>query len=46
METNPTDDLDLIESEAEPLNVADVEDPDLFLDLEDDDGYGSEDDDF
>ena len=43
METNPTDDLDLIASEAEPL---DVEDPDLFLDLEDDDGYSSEDDDF
>jgi hypothetical protein len=43
METNPTDDLDLSESGAEPL---DVEDPDLLLDLEDDDGYADDDDDF
>ena len=42
MEREP-DDLDLSASE-EPLDT-DVEDADLFLGLEDDDGYGDEDDD-
>jgi hypothetical protein len=43
METNPPDDLDITESEADPLDT-DVEDDDLFVGLEDDDGYGDDDD--
>jgi hypothetical protein len=45
MERNPPDDLDLIESEADPPDT-DVEDPDLFVGLEDDDGYADDDSDF
>jgi hypothetical protein len=43
METNPPDDPDLTEAEADPL---DTNDADLFADLEDDDGYGDDDSDF
>jgi hypothetical protein len=42
METNPPDDPDLVESEADPLDT-DLDDADLFVDLEDDDGYGDDD---
>jgi hypothetical protein len=41
--SNPPDDPDMIEPDADPLDT-DVEDADLFLGLEDDDGYGSDDD--
>jgi hypothetical protein len=43
--SNPPDDPGIIEPDADPLD-ADVEDADLFLGLENDDGYGSDDDDF
>jgi hypothetical protein len=42
--SNPPDDPDMIEPDADPLDT-DVEDADLFLGLEDDDGYSSEDED-
>jgi hypothetical protein len=42
--SNPPDDPDMIEADADPLDT-DVEDADLFLGLEDDDGYNDEDDD-
>jgi hypothetical protein len=42
--SNPPDDPDMIEADADPLDT-DVEDADLFLGLEDDDGYSDEDDD-
>jgi hypothetical protein len=45
METNPPDDLDLLASEADPLEP-DVDDAVLFAGLEDDDGYGDDDSDF
>ena len=45
METNPLDDPDIVESEADPLD-SDLEDADLFVGLENDDGYGDEDDEF
>jgi hypothetical protein len=45
MERIPPDDLDLTESELEPLDT-DVDDADLFAGLEDDDGYGDDDSDF
>jgi hypothetical protein len=41
--TNPPDDPDMIEADADPLDT-DVEDADLFLGLEDDDGYSGDDD--
>jgi hypothetical protein len=41
---NPPDDPEMIELDADPLDT-DVEDADLFLGLEDDDGYPDEDDD-
>jgi hypothetical protein len=40
--SNPPDDPDMIEPDADPLDT-DVEDADLFLGLEDDDGYGDDD---
>ena len=43
--SNPPDDPDMIEADADPLDT-DVEDADLFLGLEDDDGYSDDDDDF
>jgi hypothetical protein len=43
--SNPPDDPDMIEADADPLDT-DVEDADLFLGLEDDDGYSDEDEDF
>jgi hypothetical protein len=43
--SNPPDDPDMIEADADPLDT-DVEDADLFLGLEDDDGYADEDEDF
>jgi hypothetical protein len=43
--TNPPDDPDMIEADADPLDT-DVEDADLFLGLEDDDGYADDDEDF
>ena len=42
--SNPPDDPNMIEADADPLDT-DVEDADLFLGLEDDDGYIDEDDD-
>jgi hypothetical protein len=45
MERIPPDDLDLTESEVEPLDT-DVDDADLFAGLEDDDGYRDDDSDF
>ena len=39
--SNPPDDPEMIEPDADPLDT-DVEDADLFLGLEDDDGYGDE----
>jgi hypothetical protein len=42
--SNPPDDPDMIEPDADPLDT-DVEDADLFLGLEDDDGYNNSDDD-
>jgi hypothetical protein len=41
---NPPDDPEMIELDADPLDT-DVEDADLFLGLEDDDGYPDEEDD-
>jgi hypothetical protein len=41
--SNPPDDPDMIEADADPLDT-DVEDADLFLGLEDDDGYADEED--
>jgi hypothetical protein len=41
---NPPDDPEMIELDADPLDT-DVEDADLFLGLEDDDGYPDENDD-
>jgi hypothetical protein len=43
--SNPRDDPEMIEPDADPLDT-DVEDADLFLGLEDDDGYGDDDSDF
>jgi hypothetical protein len=43
--TNPPDDPAMIEPDAEDLDT-DVEDADLFLGLEDDDGYADEEEDF
>jgi hypothetical protein len=43
--SNPLDDPDMIEPDADPLDT-DVEDAELFLGLEDDDGYADDDDDF
>ena len=43
--SNPPDDPDMIEPDADPLDT-DVEDADLFLGLEDDDGYSDDDEDF
>jgi hypothetical protein len=42
--SNPPDDPNMIEADADPLDT-DVEDADLFLGLEDDDGYSDEDED-
>jgi hypothetical protein len=42
--SNPPDDPDMIEPDADPLDT-DVEDADLFLGLEDDDGHAEEDED-
>jgi hypothetical protein len=42
--SNPPDDPDMIEPDADPLDT-DVEDADLFLGLEDDDGYEEQDED-
>ena len=42
--SNPPDDPAMIEPDADPLDT-DVEDADLFLGLEDDDGYADDDDD-
>jgi hypothetical protein len=42
--SNPPDDPDMIEADADPLDT-DVEDADLFLGLEDDDGYADDEDD-
>jgi hypothetical protein len=41
--SNPPDDPDMIFPDADPLDT-DVEDADLFLGLEDDDGYSGDDD--
>jgi hypothetical protein len=38
---NPPDDAEMIEPDADPLDT-DVEDADLFLGLEDDDGYADD----
>jgi hypothetical protein len=38
---NPPDDPEMIEADADPLDT-DVEDADLFLGLEDDDGYADD----
>jgi hypothetical protein len=43
--SNLPDDPDIIETDADSLDT-DIEDADLFLGLEDDDGYGSDEDDF
>jgi hypothetical protein len=43
--SNPPDDPNMIEPDADPLDT-DVEDADLFLGLEDDDGYSEDDEDF
>jgi hypothetical protein len=43
--SNPPDDPEMIEPDADQLDT-DVEDADLFLGLEDDDGYGEDDEDF
>ena len=43
--SNPPDDPDMIEADADPLDT-DVEDADLFLGLEGDDGYSDDDDEF
>jgi hypothetical protein len=43
--SNPPDDPDMIEADADPLDT-DVEDADLFVGLEDDDGYADDDEDF
>jgi hypothetical protein len=43
--SNPPDDPEMIEPDADPLDTH-VEDADLFLGLEDDDGYGDDDSDF
>jgi hypothetical protein len=43
--SNPPDDPDMIEPDADPLDT-DVEDADLFLGLEDDDGHPSDEDDY
>jgi hypothetical protein len=40
--SNPPDDPSMIEPDADPLDT-DVEDADLFLGLEDDDGYADDD---
>ena len=37
--SNPPDDPEMIDPDADPLDT-DVEDADLFLGLEDDNGYG------
>jgi hypothetical protein len=42
--SNPPDDPEMIYPDAEPLDT-DVEDADLFVGLEDDDGYADEDED-
>jgi hypothetical protein len=42
--SNPPDQPDMINADADPLDT-DVEDADLFLGLEDDDGHGDEDED-
>jgi hypothetical protein len=42
--SNPPDDPEMIEADADPLDT-DVEDADLFLGLEDDDGYADDEDD-
>jgi hypothetical protein len=39
---DPPDDRDMIEPDADPLDT-DVEDADLFLGLENDDGYADDD---
>jgi len=41
--SNPADDAGMIYPDADPLDT-DVEDADLFLGLENDDGYGSDED--
>ena len=41
--SNPPDDPDMIEADADPLDT-DVEDADLFVGLEDDDGYADDED--
>jgi hypothetical protein len=41
--SNPPDDPTMTELDADPLDT-DVEDADLFLGLENDDGYGSDED--
>jgi hypothetical protein len=43
--SNPPDDPDMIEADADPLDT-DVEDADLFLGLEDDDGYADDEEEF
>ena len=43
--SNPPDDPNMIEPDADPLDT-DVEDADLFLGLEDDDGHGDDDEEF
>lgn len=43
--SNPPDDPEMIYPDAEPLDT-DVEDADLFVGLEDDDGYADEDEEF
>ena len=43
--SNPPDDPNMIEPDADPLDT-DVEDADLFLGLEDDDGHGEDDEEF
>jgi hypothetical protein len=42
--SNPPDDADMIEPDADPLDT-DVEDADLFVGLESDDGHGDDEDD-
>lgn len=42
--SNPPDDPEMINPDADPLDT-DVEDADLFLGFEDDDGYGAGDED-
>ena len=43
--SNPPDDSEMMELDADPLGT-DVEDADLFLGLENDDGYGDDEEDF